>query len=49
MTLPTTSSSEFPGRPEHADYQKLYLVKQSQLPTNEFIKLKLMTDNSHLV
>ena len=33
------------NRPTHHDYQKQYLVKYSQLPTNEFIKLKLMAEN----
>jgi len=45
MTVTTATSTEFPGRPIHTDYQKQYLVKYSQLPTNEFIKLRLMTDN----
>ena len=43
MTMPT--SKEFPSRPYHTDYQNQYLVKYSQLPTNEFIKLKLMAEN----
>ena len=45
MTVTYPTSKEFPSRPYHTDYQAQYLVKYQQLPTNEFIKLKLMADN----
>ena len=45
MTVTMPTSKEFPSRPCHTDYQNQYLVKYSQLPTNEFIKLKLMAEN----
>ena len=45
MTITMPTSKEFPSRPYHTDYQNQYLVKYSQLPTNEFIKLKLMAEN----